>query len=371
MKISDLIIVVLFVCYLLGFTCLPSKAQTIPTSSIIDVKEDDRVATIYWNSKTQLYDYKYDPDKVNKGIHSYMIEWGKVSTGFTDREITPYRVFMIQPLDPGVMYQARVYSLDSAGNKSAPSSTVTFQHDATRVNDLQTRMNGFFEDFNQPMGAFDEKKWNQSYSGCMKIGSVSQVINNQYHGHNIIASDKCDRGVASSRVRTPFDFTNRTGTIEFDLDGAKLSRNFWYLDITNANRKRDLTGHTALEINGIPPQCDPAFLLRILEREGKIVIMLSDADGYLRTLTSVYNNGACGNSIKYCTGENLNPVPNVRRHWVIKLSKNTLTVHINNILVIDANLVTTYTPNGLPYEKAQLNWLFFTYNTGKENLPFA
>ena len=69
MKISDLVIVVFFVCFLLGFTCLPSKAQTIPTSSIIDVKEDDRVATIYWNSKTQLYDYKYDPDKVNKELN--------------------------------------------------------------------------------------------------------------------------------------------------------------------------------------------------------------------------------------------------------------------------------------------------------------
>ena len=60
MKISDLIIVVLFVCYLLGFTCLPSKAQTIPTSSIIDVKEDDRVATYNQNCYQALQEFPID-----------------------------------------------------------------------------------------------------------------------------------------------------------------------------------------------------------------------------------------------------------------------------------------------------------------------
>lgn len=353
------------------FSFRPTNAQVVNPSTIIQVIEDDRCATLYWNSKTQIYDYRYDSDKTQKGIYSYMIEWGKVSSGFTDKKITPYRVHMIQPLEPGVDYQARVYSIDNYGNKSAPSSKVTFRHDDTRVNAMRTRLNGFFDDFNQPMGAFDEKKWNQSYSGCINIGSVSQHINNQFHGHNVIASDKCDRAVASSRTRTNFDFTNRTGTIEFDLDGAKLSRNFWYLDITPADKKRDLTGFTALEINGTPPQCDPAHLLRILEREGKIQIQLSDADGYLRTLTSIYNNSACGNNLKYCTGENLHPIPNVRRHWKINLSKTNITIHINNILVVDASLQTTYTPSGLTFEVGQVNWLFFSYNTGKENVPYT
>ena len=357
----------------LSLSILPwiTNAQVVTPSTILQVVEDDRVATIYWNSKTQIYDYRYDSDKTQKGIYSYMIEWGEVGKGFTNRTITPYRVHQIQPLEPGITYQARVYSIDNYGNESAPSTSVTFQHNDTRVNAMRTRLNGFFDDFNQPMGAFDEKKWNQSYSGCIKIGSISQHINNQFHGHNVIASDKCDRAVASSRARTNFDFTNRTGTIEFDLDGAKLSRNFWYLDITPADKKRDLTGFTALEINGTPPQCDPANMLRILEREGRIQIQLSDADGYLRTLTSIYNNSACGNNLKYCSGENLYPIPNVRKHWRINLSKTNITVHINNILVVDASLQTTYTPNGLPFEVAQVNWLFFSYNTGKENVPFT
>jgi hypothetical protein len=55
-------------------------AQSIPVPTIIEVKEDDRVATIYWNSKTNTYAVNWDPDK-QVGIYSYLIEWGKVSEG--------------------------------------------------------------------------------------------------------------------------------------------------------------------------------------------------------------------------------------------------------------------------------------------------
>lgn len=345
-------------------------AQTIPQPIILEVKEDDRVATVYWNSKTNTYSNRYDADK-QKGIYSYLIEWGKVADGFTEREVTPYRVFMMQPLEPNIQYQARVYALDTLGNKSMASTAVQFQHTTTRVDDMRSRLTGFFDDFNLPMGAFDETKWNQAYSGCAKIGAVSQHINDQFHGHNVIASDECDRGVASSRVRAPFDFTNRTGVIEFDLDGSKLGRNFWYLDLSPASRKRDLTGHTALEVNGVPPQSDPAYLLRFVEFSKKISIQLADEAGNLHTLDNIYQNDACGNLLEFCDGENLLPVPNVRRHWRIELSKTIVKVFINGVLMVDGSLVTSYTPSGLPYEIAQVNWLFFSYNTPKENAPLT
>ena len=144
---------------------------------------------------------------------------------------------MVQPLEPGEIYQARVYNMDAYGKLSSPSTAISFQHSSTRVDVMRAKLNGFFDDFNQPMGPFSEKDWNQAYSGCLEVGNVSQHINNQYHAHNVIKSGACDRGVASSRLRHVFDFRDRTGTIEYDTDGSKLGRQFWYLDLSPADRK--------------------------------------------------------------------------------------------------------------------------------------
>ena len=345
---------------------LPLASQTLPIPTILEVKEDDRVATLYWNSKTQTYHTNYDPDK-QAGISSYLIEWGKESEGFTASAITPYRVHMIQPLEPGVRYIARVYNLGENGRKSQPSTSVTFQHDDTRVNAMRARLNGFFDDMNYPMGAFPEENWNQSYSGCTTPSKLSQHINNQFHGHNVVASGYCDRGIASSRLRHPFDFTNRTGTIEFDLDGSQKGRQFWYLDITPFNRKRDLGGHVSLSSTA-DSKADPPHMLRIVERGTAIFVQLADDNGNLKNLPNRYRNGACGEFLQYCPDENLSPLINVRRHWKIQLSKTEIKIFINDILVIDCSLVTTDSPQGLVYEVAQLNWILFSYNTTKENI---
>jgi len=365
MERTSIFLLVIACCCAIQFT----YAQSITTPTIIDVHEDDRAATIFWNSKTAVYDFRYDSDK-QQGIYSYKIEWGPVSEGFTHSSITPYRAFMCQPLEPGVTYQAKVYALDTLGRQSQASSTISFQHDATKVNDMRTRLNGFFDDFNLPMGAFEERDWNQSYSGCMAIGRVSQHINNQFHAHNVVASNHCDRGAASSRVRHPFDFTDRTGVIEFDLDGSQKGRQFWYLDLTPFSRKRDLTGHADL-VSTDSEMADPPFMLRIAELTSTIRVQLADQEGRLYELPNMFENGACGNSMEYCDGENLAPLINVRKHWRIELSKTALKIFINGIKVVDGSLVTEYSPNGLEFEVAQVNWLTFSYNTGKENFVLS
>lgn len=345
-----------------------SLAQSISAPVILEVKEDDRIATIYWNSKTDNYHPQYDPWK-NQGISSYMIEWGKVSEGFTNTTYTPFRVIQCQPLEPGVMYQARIYALDNYGRTSAASTTIQFQHDGSRVVAMRNRLNGFFDDFNLPMGPFDELKWNQSYTGCSRLGYVSQHINSQFHAHNVLASGPCDRGAASSRPRAVFDFTNRTGTIEFDMDGSRFHGQRWFLFLTSADRKRDLTGHASLPV---PTQADPPFLLRISKSD----VQLTNANGevvHLKDVNNMYNNNACGPdpSLTYCSGENLESIPNVRRHFKIELSKTHIKMFVNDILVIDGSLITSFTPNGLPYEVAQVNWIFHSYDTKKQNLPIA
>jgi len=366
MKKRPTLISLLFVILVIQFPL----AQVITPPTILEVNEDDRAATIFWNSKTNVYDYRYDPDKQN-GIYSYKIEWGPVSAGYIHTQITPYRAHMLQPLEPGVMYQARVFSLDTLGNQSIASAPIMFQHDDTKVNDMRTRLNGFFDDFNSPMGPFEERDWNQSYSGCMAIGKVSQHVNNQFHGHNVIASNHCDRGAAFSRVRHPFDFTNRTGVIEFDLDGSQRTRQFWYLDVSPFSRKRDVTAQTSIGEGHNPGVSDPPFMLRIAEVVDVIEVQLADENGRLFTLPNLYENGACGNFLEYCNGQNLLPLINVRKHWRIELSKTHIRIFINGIKVIDASLITDYAPNGLTFEVAQLNWVAFSYNTPKDNFVLS
>ncbi len=341
----------------------------IKTPSIIDVVEDDHVATLYWNSKVYSLQAQYDTDK-RDSVFSYLVEWGPESEGFIYSSVTPYRAAMVQPLEPGVNYVARIFNLDNDGRKSEPSDVVEFQHNSRRVDSMRVHLNGFFDDMNRPMGAFPEKDWNQAYSGCMKIGRVSQHINNQFHGHNVQSSGACDRGVACSRVRHLFDFTDRTGVIEFDLDGAQRGRQFWYLDILPAGKKRDLTGHIQITNNSTRAE-DPGDALRIIQRGANVIVQQIDSDGFIRSLDNVFENDACGEHLEYCDEENLSPLINVRRRWRIELSKSHIRIFINEKLVIDGPLTNETTPEGLPFEVAQLNWLTFSYNTPKENFVLS
>lgn len=354
MKATITLILAIFLSHL-GYT-------QIERPEILEVLEDDRVATIYWNSKTDSNDADQD-----KGIFSYLVEWGPVEEGFIYNAITPYRVHMCQALEPGVNYQARIYALDTLGRKSLASEYVNFQHDDAKVKDMRSRLNGFFDDFNESRGGFEERNWNQSYTGCMQIGKVSQHINDQYHGHNVIASGYCDRAAASSRVRYPFDFENRTGVIEFDLDGSQRGRQFWYLDLLPFERKRDLTGHIDIGISDPDGPADPPHLLRIAQIGNNIEVQIADDQGRLFVLADQYRDDACGSITAFCEGENLDAFINVRKHWRIELSKTDIRIFINGIKVVDGNLVTDDTPEGLAFETAQVNWLLFSYNTIKDN----
>lgn len=361
---TSLLLPAVFFCLCIS---LSLSGQTPATPTILEITEDDRAAVIFWNSKTTTYQYPYDPEK-NLGVFSYLVEWGPVNAGFIHREVTPYRAFQAQPLVPGTVYEARVFALDSDGKKSAASNVMQFQHSDVKVNDMRSRLNGFFDDFNLPMGPFDEAKWNQAYSGCNRPGWNSQHINDEFHAHNVVATNGgCDRGTSNSRPRAIFDFTNRTGVIEFDMDGAKSSRLRWYIDISPANKKRDLSGHIGVNNSSLG---DPAYMVRIMEKGHGVRIQLSDANGTLKELPIQFRNNACGDNLTRCP-ENLFPIPNVRRHWRIELSKTDLRIFIAGHLAIDASLITSDTPNGLPYEEAYLNWVLFSYNTGKENLPTA
>ena len=106
--------------WVLILTCQLVNAQELAQPQILEITEDDRVATIYWNSKSTTYDWEYDPEK-KEGIYSYLVEWGPVGSGFTNQSVTPYRAFQAQPLEPNMEYEIRVSALSSLGQASAPS----------------------------------------------------------------------------------------------------------------------------------------------------------------------------------------------------------------------------------------------------------
>ncbi len=356
---------------------LPSVPQPVILNSdeLGYVPGDDYNAIIAWNSYSWINhdDPAFDQEK-QLGIYGYKIEWGPLSEGFINSAITVNRSYQLQPLVPGIIYIARVYAISAYGELSLPSMTIKTAHDANRVNGMRERLNGFFDDFNASAGGFDELKWNQAYSGCVAQGTGGQHINAQFHGHNLLATGGCDRGVAVSRARKIFDITNRTGHIEFDLDGAKGSRQFWYLDFNPVDQpwghKRDLSGHVSLGESG--NAADPMGLLRIVQSGHTVGLQMADETGVLFTLDDQYQNGACGNDLRFCSnaqgGYNLLPQTNVRHHWRIAISQTHISIFIEDILVVDASLAQLNWPQGLPWARMQVAWTYFSYNTAKENI---
>ncbi len=361
------------------------QLPSVPQPIILNANEnehiigDDRNAIMAWNSYgwTNHPDPDFDPEK-QLGIYGYLVQWGTVENGFTDQALTIHRSYQIQPLIPGITYQARVYAISATGELSLPSNTITTSHDASRVESMRARLNGFFDDFNTEAGPFDELKWSQAYSGCVAEGTAGQHINSQFHGHNLLATGGCDRGVAISRPREIFDITDRTGLIEFDLDGAKGDRQFWYLDLVPVEspwgRKRDITGYVNLGSSG-DQAAEPPGLLRVVQSGNNVTVQLSDDAGNLFTLDNVYRNGACGNDLRFCTNEdgayNLSPQTNVRHQWQIELSQHNVKIMIEDILVLDASLKQLNWVDGLPWGKMQMAWTYFSYNTTKENIVRA
>jgi hypothetical protein len=343
---------------------------------------DDRVAIITWDTEAQprTRGEMLREDK-SRGIYGYYIEWAKQSLGFSaaNKIITEYRWAQLQPLENGVPYVARVFAIDEAGNVSTESQTITFIGTSARVDAQRQAMNGFFDDFNKPQGAFDELLWNNSYSGCVGEGLGGQFINSQFHAHNEAAATNCDRGMSISRPRKKLDFKNRTATITFDLDGSAGSRTKWYLDVlgvasdVTADKPIDITSRIADNTGDI---AHPGNILRIRQQDNVLEALIVDQSGeaYLLPLQDsceTFNNVSA--ELNYCRSQEnnvpLDTTPNFRRKWKVQLSKTQLTIYIDNGLVYKASLVTGRTPNGLPYDQAYLHWLMFTYNTPKENRP--
>lgn len=246
----------------------------------------------------------------------------------------------------------------SDGTPSDKSVTVTFTSASARVNNLRSTMTGFFTDFNTGPGAFVERDLNTAYSQCNVPDMSASFINQQVHAHNLISSpsDRCDRGLTVIRPRATFDFTGRTGTVVFDLDGA-FHRQAWYLDLLpDRGVPIDLNGHIHNEDSG----GSPINVLRFRQQDQRLQLFFFGPDG---EPNKIVETGWGDNDFPQMDriGNGFAIVRNVRRPFVVKISRTFFAAFIDGIPVLNASI-------SLPYSKAQVQFNTYSYNLQDQDM---
>jgi hypothetical protein len=318
---------------------------SLPVPSELVVRQDDRVATLQWDAKAGVM-----LSALPQGVKGYRVTWGPVSDPTANVRIVQQRIVQLQPLAENVTYVAQVQAVDSYGQLSAPSAQVPFASDATRVNQLRTQMNGFFDDFNLAEGAVDERKWNTAYSRCNAAWANSYFINKQFHAHNTISSGDCDRAQQINRARVPLDLSdNGTRTIVFDFDGT-FRRNHWYIDLVPS--MVDITG---------PERYEPGTL-RFTQTEQSVSISIFNDSGAEVKLPLIPQTSSLSMDLA-----GVQAVPNVRRNWQIRVRKDYAEV------TIDGKLIAATLPGSfqLKHDSFHVLWGTFSYNSPKANQPYV
>lgn len=333
---------------------MEAKPSSLATPTGLTIEQDDQNAILQWNGGPLR------PDQLlPAGIAGYRVTWGPAAQPDKNSKLTEEQILQLQPLVNGQTYVARVQAVDSLGQLSALSEPISFTGDPARVNALRAKMNGFFDDFNLPEGAPDERKWNSAFSRCNAPASNGFFINNQVHAHNTVASATCDRGQSISRPRAALDFSdNGTRTIVFDFDG-EFRRDQWYLDLVP--RMMDISGQVSIEAGG-DTRADPANGLRFHQTEQGLRIIAFTPSGAEETLAMTD-----GNPFQTLDWLGLKLVSNVRRQWEIRLSRTSVEMFINGQKVLATQPNTFH----LSENSYTLLWNVFSYNTGKSNEPMV
>lgn len=140
-------------------------------------------------------------------------------------------------LQTGATYTVKVQSMDAAGELSKPVS-------ATTTTDAQSPMKNaaFFENFDDsPPGDlnsnyFDVRTFDRPNHPVDPAIDYDkrQVFVNERHFHTEVIGGEDSAGVFL-RPRAPFDFANRTGTIQFEVDFPAILRvpgKWWEVDVS-------------------------------------------------------------------------------------------------------------------------------------------
>ena len=270
--------------------------------------------------------------------------------------VTGNRRVQLQPLENDRDYRVRVQRLSARGKISSRSTELSFNGgDNARVAALRSSLT-YFDDFNLPEGAADERLWNNANSVSTDPRFNLFFINDQFHSHTLHGTrheNTGDRSQTSQRFRKKIRLEPEARRrIVFDMDSPLSPRSAWYLDLNPI--PTELTGHLEFfDENGALGL--PAGVLRLRSQAQMLSVHIIDLQGASHQVASV-NMEELGRQA----------VTNVRRSFDVRVGTTGIQVYIDGASVINAN----YGAVTLPATDYELLWVGFGYNTTKDGVPF-
>jgi hypothetical protein len=270
--------------------------------------------------------------------------------------VTGNRRVQLQPLENDRDYRVRVQRLSARGKISSRSTELSFKGgDNARVAALRSSLT-YFDDFNLPEGAADERLWNNANSVSTDPRFNLFFINDQFHSHTLHGTrheNTGDRSQTSQRFRKKIRLEPEARRrIVFDMDSPLSPRAAWYLDLNPI--PIELTGHlNFFDENGALGL--PAGVLRLRSQAQMLSVHIMDLQGASHQVASV-NMEELG----------LQAVTNVRRSFDVRVGTTGIQVYIDGASVINAN----YGALTLPAADYEVLWVGFGYNTTKDGVPF-
>ncbi|UXI65810.1 hypothetical protein [Tahibacter amnicola] len=270
--------------------------------------------------------------------------------------VTGNRRVQIQPLENGVNYTVRVERLNALGRITSVAAEQTFPGgDGTRVAALRNSMT-YFDDFNRPAGAADEKLWGNAAVTSTDPRFNLFFINDQFHAHTLNGTHHeptGDRSQTSQRFRKKVRIQPGVRRkIVFDMDSPLSPRSVWYLDLNPI--PTELTAHASF----FDQEGDiglPAGVLRLRAVGQDFSVSLIDNQGSLHRVANVQLEDVGRQAVS-----------NVRRQFEARVGTDGIEVLIDGRSVINA----TYAPQTFAAGDYELLWVGFGYNTTKDNNPY-
>ncbi|MBK9657047.1 MAG: hypothetical protein IPO66_16995 [Rhodanobacteraceae bacterium] len=270
--------------------------------------------------------------------------------------VTGNRRVQLQPLLNDAPYQVRVQRLSARGQINSQATLASFNGgDGTRVAALRASLT-WLDDFNLPMGAADERLWNNAAMVSTDPRFNLFFINDQYHAHTLNGTkveNTGDKSQTSQRFRKQVRIApSGRRRIVFDMDSPLSPRSVWYLDLNPI--PTELTGHASFfDEEGALGM--PAGILRLRAQGQMLSASIVDLQGASHQIASVDMEDLGRQAIT-----------NVRRSFDVRVGTTGIQVFIDGRSVIDANSA----PYQLPAADYELLWVGFGYNTAKDGVPY-
>jgi hypothetical protein len=270
--------------------------------------------------------------------------------------VTGNRRVQIQPLINGALYHLRVERINARGAITSYPNLISFNGgDGARVAALRSSLT-YLDDFNLPLGAADEKLWNNASVTSTDPRFNLFFVNDQYHAHTLNGTrvdNTGDKSQTAQRFRKKVRIEQGVRRrIVFDMDAPLSPRSVWYLDLNPI--PTDLTAHASFfDEEGALGL--PAGILRLRAVHQELSVSLIDMQGASHKLAGV-NLEDLGRQA----------ISNVRRHFDVRVGTDGVQVFIDGRSVIN----TSYAPYTFAAGDYELLWVGFGYNTSKDQNPY-